>query len=74
MSTENVILDSVVATTTRTVQKPEGNQHSIAGEWFATNGVVLYSLDLEHGGLTAGILQLSCIACILCRWDRTWTV
>jgi len=62
---ENVVLDSVVATTIKTVQKPEDNQHSIAGEWFATNGVVLYSLDLEHGSLTAKILQLSCIAFLL---------
>jgi len=50
------------ATTTETAQLAKSHQYSVANEWFVTNSVVLFSLDMEHGGPVAGILQLSCIA------------
>ena len=38
------------------------NVHSIAHEWIQNKKVVFFSIDLEHGGERAGILQLSSIA------------
>jgi len=59
---ENNVMHDINVVTPETVVYAKGNQNSIANEWFVTNRIVLYSIDLEHGGPTAGILQLSCIA------------
>jgi len=58
---ENIAMPDTTVATPETAYA-RGHQTSVANEWFVRNKIVLFSIDLEHGGPAAGILQLSCIA------------
>jgi len=58
---ENIAMPDTTVATPETANA-RGRQTSVANEWFVRNKIVLFSIDLEHGGPAAGILQLSCIA------------
>jgi len=58
---ENISMHDINVATLET-SHARGHQTSVANEWIERKNIVLYSIDLEHGGPAAGILQLSCIA------------